>query len=154
MSATPILLPDVELVVVDFFREQPFVTELGANVYTELPGHREGETQQQWESRVFPALRVNGFPGGTTRGPGVMLQARLQVDTWATSKWDTSRLARRAFAALHDTRRFRHEDADGLVSWFNGVATVNPPGWLPDEATKRPRYMFDVNVILRAGVQP
>jgi hypothetical protein len=82
------LLPDVEVLLVNWLKAQPAISAIVADrVSTSLPANP-----------VLPALtlfRVSGGPGMPWED-----RARVQVDCWGTSRGATSVLARTVISAL------------------------------------------------------
>jgi hypothetical protein len=131
-----LVLPDVEPLLVNFFRAQPELAELGDRVYTALPARPE-----------WPAARVvrwGGWP--VIDHPLVFDEGWCQVDVWGTTKNEVSVLAR-TMRALADAR---------FVAANQGVVTRCRFGMLhdaPDNTYEpaKPHFRFDIAVLLRPG---
>lgn len=105
------LLPDAELVAVEWLRNTADVTALVADrVYTAVP------PEPSWP--LIRVLRVGGTPVVATH----LDVARLQIDCWATDKQAAHLVARTVQAALHELPG-THPTAvvtaveDGTMSW-------------------------------------
>jgi hypothetical protein len=127
------VIPDAEPVVVEFFRAQPELAELGDRIYTALPG-----------KPTWPAARVvrwGGWPIITE--PLVLDEAWCQVDVWADRKAEASRLCRlmRALAAERLVRA--HFDIASKVR-FGGLLDSPDNSYEP----AKPHFRFDMSVLL------
>jgi hypothetical protein len=138
-----ILLPDIDLLVVDFLLDQPEVlaffdeNDPGDRVYTDLPA---GETKP-----VFPLVRVNRF-SGTPRSsrPAWMDQAFVSIEAFGGRRKIARDLAATCQAALDARLAGMHEQ---------GVVTnVRTQGFAyhPDETYQpaKPKYDFVAVVTL------
>lgn len=127
------VLPDAEALVVNYLLAVPeVVAVVDDRIGTELP-----------DAEVYPALVV-------TRVPSLQAvrrhldAAEIQVDAWADTRTEASDLARTAHAAL---LVMVGEFDDGLGGGVvTGVDETNGLGWLPDQATDRPRFFFQMTV--------
>jgi hypothetical protein len=119
------LLPDAELLVVNRLRAAADITAIvGTRVYTEIPA-----------TPTFPLLRINRV-GGIPEIRQHLDVARIQIDAWATSKFQARRLAATAQAALHS---LVGAHAEGVVTAVEDDLGLT---WSPDDATGTARYVF------------
>lgn len=123
------VLPDAELLVVNYLRDIDELTNLYVDIHTRLP-----------ETPALPVVRVLRV-GGTPTVRRHLDVARLQVDTWADTKQQAHTVARLVQAALHDLPG-AHEE---------GVVTAVDDGvfrWAPDDDTGWAGYQADYLVYL------
>lgn len=126
------ILPDAELITIDYLLAQPSMTAtVGSRVATSSPSNP-----------VYPYLvveRIGGVPLIAAR----LDNARLQVSAWGATRksaHDTAQLAR---SLLHRMRNYQHPA--GVVA---GVEDDLGLAWLPDTARTpaTPRFVFAVRV--------
>ena len=123
------VLPDAEMLVVNYLRSIEELANLYVDIWTRIP-----ETPALPLVRV---LRVSGTPAVRQH----LDVARLQVDTWADTKEDAHTVARLVQAALHDMPGSHDE----------GVVTGVDDGvfrWAPDDETGWAGYQADYLVYL------
>ena len=126
------LLVDAELLTVNYLRSVADVTALVATrVYTALP-----------PTPAFPLLRIIRI-GGTPVVRQHLDIARIQVDSWATSKASAWRVATTAQAALHAMPDVTHPL--GVVTAVEDDMGLT---WSPDPETDQSRYVFGVALYL------
>jgi hypothetical protein len=135
-----VLLPDVEVLLSEFLRNQPEVTALVTDhVYTEIPKAPAGEDTR------WPLVRLSRY-GGTpvTSIPLWLDQALVQVDVFGGSKRLANRIAETCRAVLD--LRLIGVHAAGVVT---GVRTSGF-GYHPDATytPAKPRYLFTATVTL------
>jgi hypothetical protein len=125
------ILGDVEFLCVEWLKAHPaVVAEVGQRVWTSLP-----------KEPSFPALRLFRVGGAPTIEQHLDV-ARIQVESFALSKYDARFVAATAQAALHVMVGVHDQ---GVVT---AVEDAIGPIWAPDPPTNRPRYHFDVFVYL------
>lgn len=123
------VLPDAELLVVNYLRDIDELANLYVNVWTTLP-----------PAPALPAVRVLRVAGAPAIRQHLDV-ARLQVDTWADTKEQAHTVARLVQAALHDMPGAHDE----------GVVTAVDDGvfrWAPDDETGWAGYQADYLVYL------
>lgn len=125
------ILGDVELLCVEWLKSHPAVdAEVGQRVWTSFP-----------KQPTFPAIRLFRV-GGTPTIEQHLDVARIQVEAFATSKYDARLVAATAQAALHVMPGVY---AEGVVTCVEDALGLV---WAPDPPTNRPRYHFDVFVYI------
>lgn len=143
-----LLLPDAEGVTSAYLRSRSSIEDLvDDHVWTELPALRKGVTE--WR---FPAVRVTRIGGSPALNrPLVADQPLLQFDVWGGSKSIARRVAETCRAELAVIE---------LADLGEGVSARTPEfgplAYLPDDdfTPAKPRYTFDVSVLLRATQAP
>jgi hypothetical protein len=122
--------PDIEKIVIDYLAAHPDVDAI--TVTTDLPNRP-----------VFPAVTVQQIGSSFRNNTGWSDAAVLDVDVWAATRADASRLARVARAALFIIAGYVHPE--GTVV---DVADLNGPSWQPDDTGSPvvPRYVFTVEI--------
>lgn len=132
------ILPDAELVAIDWLRGQVEVVALADDrVSNTSPSAGVGG------GAYLTVERIGGVPAVRRR----LDRARLQVGAWASSRAEASTLARTARAALH-----RMEGHTGAGATVGAVRDDLGLAWLPDtvRTPPTPRYVFSVTVALHA----
>jgi hypothetical protein len=129
-----LVVPDVELLAVTFFRSQPEVAALlGDRVYSALPAHPE-----------WPAARVvrwGGWPLVST--PLVLDEGWCQVDIWGGPKSVAYRVATVMRAVTERLKtEVAHVSSRRLGSLLDSPDTSYEPA--------KPHYRFDLSIITRA----
>ncbi len=125
------ILGDVEQLCVDWLKSHPSVTaEVGQRVWTAFP-----------KQPLFPAIRLFRV-GGSPAIEQHLDVARIQVESFASTKYEARLVAATAQAALHVMVGVHDE---GVVTC---VEDAIGPVWAPDPPTSRPRYHFDVFVYI------
>lgn len=116
-------------------------TEAIAGVALRNAGFKAGSSLPP-KNTVWPFITVKRL-GGVPQDKYMLDRANLQIDVWGNNKSDahsTAQAARRVLHALEGT----------TSSDFNGVITCVEDSlglfWLPDQETKRDRYIFSVMV--------
>jgi hypothetical protein len=126
-------MPDAEYVVTTWLRSDPDVLATGAHVDVRYPG-------------TIPAVVVERV-GGTADYLAVVDHPRLDVGVWAASKVAALDLGSVVRQAVHAINGQVVGDAQcGSVTEFLGLR------FLPDEATETARYLFSVEITMRAVV--
>lgn len=121
------LLPDAELLVVNWLRARTEITALvSTRVYTQIPA-----------GPSFPLIRITRI-GGIPEIRQHLDVARIQVDAWGTSQYQARTVAATAQAALHAAVGLH---ATGVVSNVDDDLGLT---WSPDSETNQPRYVFGV----------
>lgn len=124
------LLPDVELICVDYLKTVAEIQSLtSGRVYTQLPAEP-----------TFPLVvlhRVAGSPAIQ----GHLEAARIQFDCWGRKKIEARQLAATVQAAMFEAERATHPL--GVVT---AVQEALGPLWLPDPARPTARYLLDLVV--------
>lgn len=138
------VLPDAELVAVQWLRTVTAVTALSDRIYTQFPD----------DDPVWPLVtvsRIGGLPVVRQR----LDAASLQVDCWGNpadveGRPDASLLARTVRAALHQM-----PGQDITSGWVTGVEDSDPLAYRPDDSRDPaiPRYSFGVTVYLHTRSQ-
>jgi hypothetical protein len=122
------VLPDVEVLLIDFLLAQPEVTAIvDDRVYSELPKDKE-----------FPLVRVHQFGSLPARSPRWYETATVQIEAYGGPK-RTARLLADTCAGVMEARLVGVHD-QGVVTGvtFTGFAD------LPDDVFQpaRPRWLF------------
>lgn len=124
------VLPDAELVAIDYLLAQPEIATLvGARISNTSPS-----------SPTYPYLTVERV-GGRRQIRVRLDNARLQVGAWGATRTEASLLARTAEAALIRMKGYVHDTGVvGLVDSEMG------PSWMPDTVRlpPTPRFIFTV----------
>lgn len=121
------LLPDAEVLVVDFLANHPGLTPLHhGEVATSLGAAR-------------PAIRVTRIAGPPPDPEED--NPYLQVDCWAATQDEASVLARTVIACLPD---IEGDHAEGVI---RGWEIVTSPLWAPDPDTDDPRYVLAIGLL-------
>jgi len=126
------LLPDAEVLMVDFLATHPNLTALvGERVGTGLDND-------------LPAIRVTRMG----RAPTATWEdvPELQLECWAETQNEASVLARTVVSVLPDVVG---EHAEGAV---RGWAITLGPLWSPDPDTDLARYLVDVSLLTYPNV--
>lgn len=130
MTDPLVILPNMEAVVSQFYRDQPEIQDLiGDRVWTAIPKGAGGD----------PMIRVTllGDEKVTSR-PLWIARFQIQTDAWGGSKAQAHELARLAEGLLH-ARAIGVQDTAVIVGVDGG-----PMIDLPDESYEpaRPRFLF------------
>lgn len=138
---TPVL-PDAELVVVDYLRRS------GSRVVDLLPTDAKGNVTVYTtvpKAAEFPLLRVVRFGGGPTRRrPYHLDHVALQLDAFGGSKAEARRLLATALAELADIAEHTHTGAVVTGATIGGMRYLPDPDYTPP----KPRYTADATVII------
>ena len=125
------VLPDAELLAVNYLRSVGAVTSLvGNRVYTDIPA-----------GSAYPLLRLTRI-GGIPTIPQHLDVARIQIDAWGTTKFQARTVAATAQAVMHDAVGAHTE---GVVSNVEDDLGLT---WSPDPDTDQSRYTFAVAVFI------
>lgn len=124
------MTPDAEWVVITWLRQQPDIT---APIDTEYPG--------------TPTAVVIERIGGTADYLGVVDHPRLDVGIWAPTKAQAVDLMTTVRTAVHAINGQVVADAA-----CGSVSEVMGPRSLTDESTELSRYLFTVEITMRAVV--
>lgn len=128
-SYTP--LPDVELITTSFLREHEAVTDVEADVSTELPNPIR-----------FPYITLQRM-GGIPVEPIWLDEAHVQVSCWGATRQQAADLAARCRAALFDMRGYRDD-----AGYVTGVSDLTGLMWVPDTSQDPTvnRFVFGVAI--------
>lgn len=115
-------------------------TEAIASVALRNAGYRAGSSIPA--NPTYPLLVIKRI-GGTPADKRALDRANLQIDVWGNSKSECRDLANAARIVLMSLEGTTSSD-------FNGVVTCVEDNlglfWLPDQETKRDRYIFGVSI--------
>lgn len=124
------LLPDAELLAIEYLRAHPDVDALvDGRVYGELP-----------HEPTFPVLTLFRLPGRVIV-PRHFVAARLQIDAWAETKGAARTVAETARAALYGASEATH--TEGVVTGLEEILDIR---WEPDPENGLPRYLFEIEL--------
>lgn len=124
-------MPDAEYVLTTWLRSDPDVAATGAHVDIRYPG-------------TTPAVVVERI-GGVADYLGVVDHPRLDIGVWADTKVNALDLGSVVRQAIHAINGKVVGGAQcGAVLEFLGLR------YLPDEATEVARYLFSVEITMRA----
>lgn len=122
------VLPDAELLTVDFMHQQQDVIDaIAERFYTEIPSRA-----------VYPLGKVHRI-GGIPTIRQHFDHPRLQVESWADTKKQAHDVGRILQAALHAM-----PDVEHTLGVVTGVDDDLGLIWLPDPVSKKPRYVFGI----------
>lgn len=94
----------------------------------------------------FPLATLQRVAGAPDLGEAPVDQARIQFDAWGTTKQDAAALAEaivNAASGLQDGTVMGSEPAVA-----KGATVELGPVWLPDQESRRPRYVVDVTFLI------
>lgn len=132
------VLPDVEVLVVQFLLDQADVDDIcGEQVVTTLPK----------DNKTFPAVRVAQFDDRlVTTQPLHVVRTSLQIDAWGGPKRLAKKLAETCRAALHASLRGVHDE--GVVTGIatSGMRYLPDPSVPTENGAERPRWLFVATV--------
>lgn len=129
-----VLLPDSELLIVNFWLEQAELADLERRIYTELPTEKD-----------FPAARVHQFNDQQISEPALwLMRYSLQVDVWGGTKNATRSLAETMRSLL--VARIVGAHTEGVVTRVatGGLDTTSDDSVPSRSGKARPRCRFDV----------
>jgi hypothetical protein len=133
-------LPDAEVLVTTFLRQDPDVTALvGDEVYSTLPA----------KQATWPVVRVTRV-GGSADPLGIIDFPLVQVDVWGGPKTTAQDIAQAMRTAFATRLPLRLGDL-GTLALGPGDGALGSLRDLPDETfdPARPRYIFDVRLLTR-----
>lgn len=127
------LLPDAEALTVAFLRADDTVQGLvDQRVSTQLPA-----------VPVFPLVLVTGITGREVIRAHLDEQV-VQLGAWADDEVTAALVARAVRAVMLTAPQADHE-----LGAVTHTRTVSPPRPVPDPVSDRPRYLFDMGVVVR-----
>ena len=132
MTDPLVILPNMEAVLSQFYRDQPELVDLvGDRVYTAIPKSAGGS----------PLIRVTliGDEKVTSR-PLWIFRAQMQTEAYGGTKAQAHELARTAEGLLHARAIAAGEVVDAVIVGVDGGPMID----LPDEEYEpaRPRFLF------------
>lgn len=126
--------PDTEAIAIKALRDAGVC---GGRVYSSVPN------TPTWP--ILVVQRLGGLPAVERR----LDRARVQVDAWGTNKAEARDAAEAARLALH---RAEGDAFPSLAGYVTGVEDELGLMFLPDQETKRDRYIFAVAVYAHSYV--
>ena len=113
-------------------------TEAIATTALRAAGYRAASSLSA--NQVYPCVVVKRL-GGTPADKRVLDRATLQVDVWGNNKSEARDLAHNARLLLMNLEGTSSNDFNGFITCVEDVLGLF---WLPDQETKRDRYIFSV----------
>ena len=129
------MLPDVELLVLNFLRARPELS--GVTVASVRPA--------DMAIPLLVARRVGGVPSSLWREPFALDHAAIACQAWHDTQAQAFRLASVALAALGEARGAHPEGTISRIRVLSGLAEMPDPT-APQELS---RYVFTVSLDVR-----